>query len=160
MTLRTHGDDVWGISALHAIVRTIHDAAKAAKPDALVVTHTVHPSFSDVTDMVRLNDVLEDSVHGDPVPVGDQLRFRHDIAAAALPGHPIDTDQWPMPNREEWLAYSRIQPELGVPALYYVESIDNSREDVTDADLDEIAGIWRGLPRGSRRAGAKEPSAV
>ena len=49
-----------------------------------------------------------------------------------------------MPNRDEWLAYSRIQPELGVPALYYVESIDNSREDVTDADLDEIAGICGG----------------
>ncbi|MGH1526660.1 hypothetical protein ACRAWC_22685 [Leifsonia sp. L25] len=82
VTLRTHDDGVWGISALHAIVRTIHDAAKAAKPDALVVTHTVHPSFSGVTDMVRLNDVLEDSAHGDPVPVGDQLRYRHDIAAA------------------------------------------------------------------------------
>ncbi|MFF9564483.1 hypothetical protein ACF1AJ_14150 [Leifsonia sp. NPDC014704] len=164
VTLRTHGDDVWGISALHTIIATIHEAAKAAKPDALVVTHTVHPSFSGVTDMVRLNDVLEDSVHGDPVPVGDQLRYRHDIAAAALPGHPIDTDQWPMPNRDEWLAYSRIQPELGVPALYYVESIDNSREAVTDADLDEIAGLWSAY-RATRASRAdepaeKEPSAV
>jgi hypothetical protein len=138
---------VWGIAALHALVRAIHGAAKAAKPDALVVTHTVHPSFGDVTDMVRLNDVLEDSVHGEPVPVADQLRFRHDIAANSLPGHPIDTDQWPMPNREQWLEYSRVQPELGVPALYYVESIDNSREAVEDADLDEISALWAGYRR-------------
>ncbi|MFP3669998.1 hypothetical protein SB717_33405, partial [Priestia sp. SIMBA_032] len=153
----------WGVSALHAIVRTIHEAAKAAKPDALVVTHTVHPSFSGVTDMVRLNDVLEDSVHGDPVPVADQLRFRRDIAAASLPGHPIDTDQWPMPNRDEWLAYSRIQPELGVPALYYVESIDSSREAVTDADLDEIAELWRGYRTAREERGEraeKEPTTV
>ncbi|MGN6204809.1 hypothetical protein [Humibacter sp.] len=143
-TLRAHTDGVWGIAALHRLVRTIHDAAKAVKPDALVVTHTVHPSFGDVTDMIRLNDVLVESVNGDPVPVVDQVRFRRDIAAAALPGHPIDTDQWPMPNREEWLAYARVQAGLGVPALYYVESIDNSREPIEDGDLDEIASLWRG----------------
>ncbi|WP_348789445.1 hypothetical protein [Leifsonia sp. NPDC080035] len=142
-SLRAHTEDVWGIAALHAIVRTIHDAAKAVKPDALVVTHTVHPSFGGVTDMVRLNDVLEDSVHGEPVPVADQVRYRHDVAANALPGHPIDTDQWPMPSRDEWLEYARVQGRLGVPALYYVESIDNSREPIEDEHLDEIAALWR-----------------
>jgi hypothetical protein len=143
MSLRANTHGVWGIAGLHAIIRTIHDAAKAVKPDALIVTHTVHPSFGDVIDMVRLNDVLEFDVHGRPVPVVDQVRFRHDVAAAALPGHPIDTDQWPMPNREEWLAYARVQADLGVPALYYVESIDNSGEAITDSDLDEIAAIWK-----------------
>jgi len=142
VSLRAHTAGVWGIAALHAIIRTIHDAAKAVKPDALVVTHTVHPSFGAVSDMIRLNDVLEDDVHGEPVPVADQLRYRHDVAVAALPAHPIDTDQWPMPSRAEWLAYARVQAELGVPALYYVESIDNSSEDITDGDLDEIAAIW------------------
>lgn len=142
VSLTAETDGVWGIAALHAIIRTIHEAAKAVKPDALVVTHTVHPSFGHVSDMIRLNDVLEDDVHGRPVPVADQVRFRHDVAAAALPGHPIDTDQWPMPNREEWLSYARVQAGLGVPALYYVESIDNSGEAITDADLDEIATIW------------------
>lgn len=143
-SLRSHADGVWGIAALHAIVRTLHEAAKTVKPDALVVTHTVHPSFSGVSDMIRLNDVLEKSVHGDPVPVADQMRYRHDVVSAALPGHPIDTDQWPMPSRDEWLAYARVQAELGVPALYYVESIDNSRETIGDEHLDEIAGLWRG----------------
>jgi hypothetical protein len=104
--------------------------------------------------MIRLNDVLVESVNGDPVPVVDQVSFRRDIAAAALPGHPIDTDQWPMPNREEWLAYARVQAGLGVPALYYVESIDNSREPVEDGDLDEIASLWRGYLQS--RAGRRE----
>jgi hypothetical protein len=148
VSLRAHSDGVWGIAALHAIIRTISEAAKAVKPDALIVTHTVHPSFGDVSDMIRLNDVLENDVHGEPVPVADQVRFRHDVAVASLPTHPIDTDQWPMPSRDEWLSYSRVQSELGVPALYYVESIDNSGEKITDADLDEIAAIWAGYREG------------
>jgi hypothetical protein len=142
VSLTAHSDGVWGIAALHAIIRTIHDAAKAVKPDALVVTHTVHPSFGGVSDMIRLNDVLENDVYGNPVPVVEQVRFRHDVAVASLPGHPIDTDQWPMPSRAEWLSYARVQADLGVPALYYVESIDNSGETITDGDLDEIAAIW------------------
>ncbi|MHB1234214.1 MAG: hypothetical protein ACYCZK_00890, partial [Microbacteriaceae bacterium] len=93
------GGGVWGIAALHALISTIHTAAHEAKPDALVVTHAVHPSFGGVSDMVRLNDVLEHDAQGALVPVVDQLRFRHAVAAAALPAHPIDTDQWPMPNR-------------------------------------------------------------
>lgn len=147
--LRAHGDTdaaangVWGVAALHALVATIHEAAKTAKADALVVTHTVHPSFGAVTDMVRLNDVLEYDAAGAPVPVVDQLRFRHAIASAALPKHPIDTDQWPMPDREQWLAYAQEQVTLGVPALYYVESIDNSGEQITDDDLAVIAQSWR-----------------
>jgi len=132
----------WGVAGLHRLMRTIHAAAKAAKPDALIINHTVNPQFADVTDMVRLNDVLERDGDGGRAPVQGQLRFRAAIATAALPGTPIDTDQWPMPDRAEWLAYSRTQPSLGVPALYYVEAIDNSGEAITSADLTEIAAGW------------------
>jgi hypothetical protein len=72
----------------------------------------------------------------------DQLRYRHAVATHAMPHHLIDTDQWPMPSRADWLAYARAQPELGVPALYYVESIDNTREPITGADLDQVAAWW------------------
>jgi hypothetical protein len=141
----THADSngLWGIAALHALVGTIFRAAKAAKPDAVTITHTVHPSFGGVSDMVRLNDVLEYDGARMPVPVVDQLRFRYAVAAAALPEHPIDTDQWPMPNRAQWLAYARAQVSFGVPALYYVDSIDNSGEAITDEDLDVVAQTWR-----------------
>lgn len=135
-------DGPWGIAALHTLLATMTAAAKAAKPDALVVTHTPHPSFGDVTDMVRLNDVLERDAAGHPVPVVDQLRFRHAVARAVLPGHPIDTDQWPMPDRASWRAYVEAQAGLGVPALYYVESIDNSGEPLTADDLALVARTW------------------
>ena len=147
-SLRSYGDThpesaVWGIAALHLLIGTITQAARAAKPDALIVTHTVHPSFGDVTDMIRLNDVLERDTMRAPVSVVDQLGFRHAIAKAALPGHPIDTDQWPMPGRAEWLEYALAQIARGVPALYYVESVDNTGEQITNDDLDLIAKSWR-----------------
>jgi hypothetical protein len=135
-------EGTWGIAALHRLLGTIQEAAKAVKPDSLVVCHTVHPSFGDVCDMVRLNDVLKHDRSGAPVPVVDQMRFRAEVVRRALPEHPIDTDQWPMPNREEWLAYAAVQPELGVPALYYLESIDRSGEAVGSADLERIRDLW------------------
>ncbi|WP_308493048.1 hypothetical protein [Microbacterium terrisoli] len=142
-TLRTapDSDGVWGIAALHRLVAEIHGAAKAAKPDALVVTHTVHPSFGDVTDMVRTNDVLERDTTGEPVPAALQLTARHAIVSGVLPHHPIDTDQWPMPSRAQWLDYTRLQPTLGVPALYYLERV---REDeaITADDLAEVRASW------------------
>ena len=116
-------DGVWGVAALHRLVARIRTTAKAIKPDALVITHTVHPSFGDVTDMVRTNDVLEHDVTGRPVSVAAQLRARFEIVAGVLPGYPVDTDQWPMPNRAEWLDYAETQAGLGVPALYYLEHV-------------------------------------
>jgi hypothetical protein len=141
-TLVVHGDE-WGIAALHRLLATLQHAAVAAKPDALVITHAMHPSFSDVSGMIRLNDVAKRDLCGERVPVVDQLEFRHAIASRVLPSHPIDTDQWPMPNRAEWLRYADAQIEKGVPALYYLESIDRSGEHIDSADLRRIAATWR-----------------
>ncbi|MFL6079877.1 MAG: hypothetical protein ACJ714_08105 [Ornithinibacter sp.] len=132
----------WGIAGVHALLGALHRAAKAAKPDALVVTQTPHPSFADVCDMVRLNDVLERAPDGTHVDVVDQLRFRAGVARAALPGHLVDTDQWPMPSRVQWQAYTAAQGLLGVPALYYVEGIDTSGEPLTRKDLVMVARTW------------------
>ncbi|BDZ46080.1 hypothetical protein [Naasia aerilata] len=134
---------VWGVSALHALLRRLYTAAHDAKPDALVVTHGVHPSFGDVGDMVRLNDVLKFDVAGRMTPAADQVVVRHGIATRALPGHVIDTDQWPMQTRDEWLGYARTQHRLGVPALYYVEAIDRSGEPIRPEDLAVVAETWR-----------------
>lgn len=146
--LRAHTDtgqrpSVWGITGLHTLLGTLYRAAKAAKPDALVITHTPHPGFADVCDMVRLNDVLERDPAHRYVPVVDQLRFRHAVVRAALPDHLIDTDQWPMPDRQQWRSYVQTQAGLGVPALYYVESIDRSGEQLTEGDLNLVADTWR-----------------
>jgi hypothetical protein len=136
-------DAPWGIAALHAMLGAVHRAAKAAKPDALIVTHTPHPSFADVTDMVRLNDLLERDPAGDPVPVADQLAFRHAVVTRALPGLPVDTDQWPIGDRAGWRSYVAAQGTLGAPALYYAERIDGTREELTADDLALVAASWR-----------------
>ncbi|MGP3930209.1 hypothetical protein [Nonomuraea sp. KM88] len=140
--LKAYGS-TWGLSLLHELLGTMYAAAKRVKPDALMITHTPHPAFADVSDMIRLNDVLELDARGEPVPAVDQLRFRHAVAVHAMPEHLVDTDQWPMPSRADWLAYAREQPSLGVPALYYVESIDNTGEPITGDDLRQVARWWR-----------------
>ncbi len=96
----------WGIAALHQMLQALYAGMKASKPDSLLITHTAHPSFGDVCDMVRLNDLSEQDPYGTPVPVVEQLRFRAAVARTALPHHLIDTDQWPMPDRKSWLSPS------------------------------------------------------
>jgi hypothetical protein len=145
-TLRRPGataDAPWGIAGLHRMLQTLYRAAKAAKSDALVVTHTPHPGFGDVCDMIRLNDILERDPSGTVVPAVDQLAFRHAVVAAVLPHHLIDTDQWPIANLAEWRSYVLTQSRLGVPALYYAERIDRSGEELTDQDLALVAATWR-----------------
>lgn len=148
------GATTWGIAGLHALLSTLHRAAHAARPDALVVTHTPHPSFGDVCDMVRLNDVLERDTSPAAVPVTAQLAFRHAVVHASLPHHLVDTDQWPMPDREEWRRYARAQAAFGVPALYYVERIDRTLEELGPDDLAVVSRTWRDY-RESRAAAAR-----
>ncbi|MPV36640.1 alpha-amylase family protein [Georgenia subflava] len=133
---------VWGMAALHTMLATMYRSMKAAKPDALMITHTPHPAFADVCDMVRLNDVLERDPATGVVPVADQLRFRHAVVSATMPRHLVDTDQWPMPDRAQWRSYVEAQADLGVPALYYAEAIDRSGEPLTEADLALVARSW------------------
>lgn len=135
-------DGPWGIAALHRLVAHLHDTAVRLKPDALIITHTVHPSFGDVAGMIRTNDVLEHDTAGRPVSVAAQLRARHEIVEAVLPRHPVDTDQWPMPSRDEWLDYARMQGGLGVPALYYLERVGAADEPIDVEHLAEIARVW------------------
>lgn len=136
------GPAAWGIAGLHLLLGTLHEAAKAAKEDALVITHTPHPSFADVCDMVRTNDILERDGRGEPVAPADQLRARVAVAHAALPQHLVDTDQWPMPDRDSWRGYLEAQGGLGVPALYYVDRMDGAREQLDAADLELVARTW------------------
>ncbi|GAA3773881.1 hypothetical protein GCM10022225_71900 [Plantactinospora mayteni] len=147
-------DAPWGIAALHRMLATLYQAAKAAKPDALVVTHTPHPGFGDVCDMIRLNDILERDPRGAIVPAVDQLAFRHAVVAASLPGHLVDTDQWPIADVAQWRSYVMTQSRLGVPALYYADRIDQSGEELTGHDLALVASTWRDY-RASRTASAE-----
>jgi hypothetical protein len=139
--LTRHGP-AWGIALLHALLAVVYAAAKEAKPDALVMTHTPHPSFVDVTDMIRLNDML--NVGGGAVaPIVDQMRFRAEVARAACPELLIDTDDWPVPDLDTWRAYAAEKVEIGVPSLYYSTNLDATGDVLTSADYELLRSTWR-----------------
>lgn len=140
-SLLHHGPS-WGVSLLHASLRRLYVAVKAIRPDALVITHAVDPRFADVTDMIRLNDVLRLSDPRPYPPIAPQMRFRARIARAAMPWHPIDTDDWAMPDLAAWRAYQAAKADLGVPALYHTTHLDQSGEALTAADHDAVRALW------------------
>jgi hypothetical protein len=164
----------WGVELLHRLLAIVYDAAKQAKGDALIMTHTPNPHFADVTDMIRLNDV------NTRAPAVAQMTHRARVAAAACPGVLIDTDNWPMADPETFRAYVRAQPRLGVPSLYYATHLDRyppwtkerthvgwdhylqlqaedgvpihealaSQEELTDDDYGLVRDAWRAARRG------------
>ena len=132
----------WGIALLHRLLRLVYEGAKAAKPDALVVTHAASPLFADVTDMIRLNDLMRLADPDPVVPAVPQMRHRARVAGSIEPGMLIDTDDWCMPSKAEWRAYLDAKPELGVPALYYATGIDYSGEAFDAEDYAAVVTAW------------------
>ena len=136
-----HGGE-WGVSLLHRLLWILYDEAKRVKPEALIMTHTPNPHFADVTDMLRLNDV---NTGADVVA---QMRHRAAVARAACPDLLIDTDNWPMPSKAAWREYVRVQPELGVPSLYFATHVD-SGEALLDEDYAAVRACWEAWRRRS-----------
>ena len=134
--LSTHGDG-WGIALLHQLLATVYEAARAAKPDALVITQTPHPGFVDVADMIRLNDMI--GGHASVVP---QMRFRAEVTRAAVPELLIDTDDWRVPTRDAWREFLAMKTELGVPSLYYATHIDATGEPLEPSDYEALRSVW------------------
>jgi hypothetical protein len=139
--LVTHGPG-WGIALLHQLLRTVYDAAKAAKPDALLITQTPNPAFVDVTDMVRLNDMLRIDDGAPFPPIVPQMRYRAEVVRAACPELLIDTDDWCVPSLAEWRAYLAVKGSLGVPSLYYADALDFSGEELQPEDYDALRKAW------------------
>jgi hypothetical protein len=134
--LSSHGDG-WGIALLHRLLATVYEAAKAAKPDALLITQAPHPAFADVADMIRLNDMI--GGHASVVP---QMRFRAEVTRAAVPELLIDTDDWRVPSREAWREYLGVKADLGVPSLYYATHIDATGEPLEPSDYEALRSVW------------------
>lgn len=150
--LRHHGDG-WGIALLHRYLGVIHRAAKQTKRDALVVTHTPHPAFADVTDMIRLNDMLRLDDPDPYAPVVPQMRQRAAVARAGCPGLPVDTDDWCTPDLRQWRAYTAMKDELGIPALYVTTHLDRTGEVLREVDYAALRRLWARW-RAGRAAGA------
>jgi hypothetical protein len=132
-SLRAHGER-WGIALLHELLALVHAAAKEAKPDALLITQTPHPAFVDVTDMIRLNDMLRIDDGAPFPPVVPQMRYRAEVVRAACPELLIDTDDWCVPSLAEWRLYLAAKRELGVPSLYYADALDLTGEEFQEED--------------------------
>ncbi|HLJ67179.1 MAG TPA: hypothetical protein VKX16_07440 [Chloroflexota bacterium] len=143
--LRAAGD-AWGLELMRCYLRTIYEAAKEAKPDALVMTHTPHPYLSDVVDMIRLNDAMDLTRLDDAaaVDIAATLTHRAQVAHIACPEALVDTDNWPVRNRQQWREYVRLQPHLGVPSLYFAGAIDLTQEPLEERDYALIREVWDG----------------
>jgi hypothetical protein len=139
--LERHGPE-WGIELLRLLLRTIHDAAKAVRPDAFVVAHAPNPGFVDVADAVRLNDLLRLDDADPLLPIVAQARHRARIARAACPELIVETDDWAIPSRDEWRAFLAIKGQLGIPSLYFADRLHPADEDLRDEDYAAIRSVW------------------
>jgi hypothetical protein len=132
----------WGIALLHELLRIVYEAAKTAKPEALLVTQSPHPAFVDVADMIRLNDMLRLSDGAAPESVVPQMRHRAAVVHAACPELLVDTDDWSVPSLAAWREYLAEKTLLGVPALYYAESLDGSGERFGPEEYGALRETW------------------
>jgi hypothetical protein len=133
--LKIYGD-IWGLELMRLYLSILHSESKRIKPDALVMAHTPHPYLQDVVDMVRLNDLNPDK------PINPAMIHRARVVSISCPKVIIDTDNWQMPNKAAWRAYTSLQPELGVPSLYYVSHIDATGEALEPEDYRLLREAW------------------
>jgi hypothetical protein len=146
----TRAGDAWGMELLRLLLAAVRDAATAARPDALIISHAVEPTFASLAGMIRLNDTLR---LADPRPWGavvPQMLHRARIVRAACPDALIDTDDWAMPDRATFRSYLEVQPDIGVPALYYVDRIDMSGEPLGEDDYAALRRAWQRCADGSQ----------
>jgi hypothetical protein len=142
--------DTWGLELMRLYLSILYSEAKHIKPDAMIMTHTPHPYLQDVVDMIRLNDINSGQ------DINHSMTNRARVAAIGCPNVIIDTDNWPMPDKAAWRAYLSLQPELGVPSLYYVTHIDSTGEALDAEDYALIRESWAQYRDRSQVRGAEE----
>ena len=138
--LRQYDGRIWGLELMRRYLEILHSEAKAAKPDALLMTHTPHPYLADVVDMIRLNDINVDH------DVALSMPHRARVARIACPEAIIDTDNWPVRDRAAWRRYLELQPGLGVSSLYFTSHIDSTGEALDEEDFELIRRTWKQTP--------------
>lgn len=129
----------WGVELIRAYLEAIRAPMKAAKADALLITHTPHPALRDLPDMIRLND-LDGTLSRD---VPGIMRNRAAITRACGGDHwLIDTDNDLMIDKAMWRAYIADQPHIGVPDTYYATGIATSGELFDADDYRLLSDTW------------------
>jgi len=128
---------MWGVEILKKLLWIYSDESKRIKKDALMITHTYNPYFSDIVGMCRLQDLYTDKKS-----VVKQMAHRAKIARIACPGCEIDTDNHPLVSLAAWSEYAKEQPNIGVPALYYVSGVEITHEPLKPGHFRMIKKIW------------------
>jgi hypothetical protein len=149
----------WGLELMREWLGVVSDAARAAKPDALIITHTANPYLADLVDMLRLNDVAGlDDIEGSILP---DMRHRVRIARAASPFWLLDSDNWPCLTRVQWREYVTAQGTgaFGVPSLYFAERLGwgPTDEPLQEIDYATVRAAWAAY-RARLAAGAAGPA--
>ena len=127
----------WGAEMVHELLALYYEAAKKAKSDALVISHTFNPYFNDIVDMLRMQDIYTDNDS-----IVEQMTHRAKMAQISCPGVLIHTDQHPMPSLKAWREYAKFQPKIGNPCLYYVTGIETTYEPFENEDFDLLKRTW------------------
>jgi hypothetical protein len=135
----------WGLELMREWLQIVSDGARAAHPDAVIITHTANPYLADLVDVLRLNDVagLED-IYASIVP---DMQHRTRIARAASPYWLLDSDNWPCSSRKQWYDYIQAQKDgqFGIPALYHIERLGWGavNEALDEEDFRAIRESWK-----------------
>lgn len=134
--IKTYSDK-WGVEILRQYIENIYTAMKQVKADSMLITHTANPYFSDVVDVLRLNDI-----DGESDNVLDIMRNRYFIARMSCDKWLIDPDNDLMINKQRWRDYMKLQPCLGIPDTYYCEYIATSGEKFDEKDYQLLRDVW------------------
>ena len=134
--IQTHGNK-WGVEILRDYIRLLHENMKIYKPDSMLITHTPNPYFTEIVDVLRLNDL-----DGDCQDVLGVMQNRAAIARMCAQNWLLDTDNDLMVDKARWRAYIQLQPQLGIPDTYYASAIANSQEQFDESDYALLRQVW------------------
>lgn len=130
-------EPVFGIEFVRRFQAVLYNEAHTWKKDAMVETQTPNPLMRESSDVLRLNDIWFGS--------RDLRRVMTQRAEIAwIAGWPlVDTDNAGSTNLAEWHDYLQFQPQLGIPALYFVNKTESTKEMVPDNIWVELAQVWQ-----------------
>ncbi|MEM8859418.1 MAG: TIM-barrel domain-containing protein, partial [Chloroflexota bacterium] len=134
--IQTHGNK-WGVEILREYISLLHTNMKLHKPDSMLITHTPNPYFTDIVDVLRLNDL-----DGECQDVLGVMQNRARIAQMCAQNWLLDTDNDLMVDKARWRAYIQLQPQLGIPDTYYASAIANSQEEFNEGDYALLRKVW------------------
>lgn len=129
--------NIWGVELLKLYIKNLYNIMKEVKKDSLLITHTCNPYFSEVVDMLRLNDL-----DGESESVLNLMQGRAMLARVSCDKWLIDTDNDLMLDIDHWRDYIKLQPKLGVPDTYYTNHIAMSGEKFSENDYRLLKDVF------------------